>query len=413
MKRNTHDADIIVVGGGLAGMTTAALLGAHGVRVICIDKDDPQTMLSAAYDARTTAISYGSRRVLQAAGLWDEDALRPCAIRDIHIHDNGSPVLLQFLHDDADGDDFGWIVDNRDLRMAMTHRLAALDTVQHIAPAQIDTFSVDDKKACVHLRDGRVLSAALIIGADGRQSFTRAWMNIPVRSWSYNQQAIVCQVAHEKPHNHIAVEHFMREGPLALLPMPDDDAGRYRSALVWSEHTDKPQKMAWSDQTFIAALQANMPDFYGSVLSIGKRMAYPLGLVHAYRYIGPRMALVADAAHGIHPIAGQGLNLGLRDIAMIAELIVGAHDNNEDIGSDDLLERYQQARRFDNTVMAAATDGLNRLFSRGGKITGLIRDTGLRLIQKTPAARRFFVRQAMAAPDSRWLPKLIREGKIR
>ncbi len=403
------DADIIVAGGGLAGLTMTALLAAHGISCLCIDRDDPAT----AKDARTTAISYGSRHVIAAAGAWDDTALRPCAIRDIHIIDHGSPVLLDFLSRDIGGDMFGWIVQNDDLRAALYQRLQELPLAQHIAPAGISDYSVEDDHACVHLSDGRRLRARLIIGADGKKSFTRTWMNIPVRHWSYNQQAIICTVTHTKPHNHIAVEHFLSAGPFALLPLHDNDKEQARSALVWSEHQSARSKTAWDDETFLAALNALIPETHGQAIHIGPRMAWPLSLTHAYRYIGPRMALVADAAHAIHPIAGQGLNLGLRDIAMLAELLVEAKEKNEDMGSDSLLQIYQRQRRFDNTVMAAATDGLNKLFSRKGAFISMARRAGLRLIQHTPKARRFFMRQAMAAPDAAWLPKLIREGHLR
>ncbi len=409
----TPDTDVLVVGGGLAGMTLTALLATHGISVICLDRDDPKVALSQNYDARTTAISYGSQRVMRAAGVWDETILKPCAIRDIHILDGGSPVLLEFLSDDIGGTDFGWIVDNRDLRQSLFNRLHALANISHIAPATIKSFFVEKTHAGVHLADGRTVTAALVIGADGKRSATRDWMNIPVRSWSYDQQAIVCIVYHEHPHNHVAIEHFLEEGPFALLPMQDDSNGHHRSALVWSEHLSSRSKLDWTDDTFIAALKTRLPSTYGDILRVGKRTAYPLTFTHAYSYIGPRMALVADAAHAIHPIAGQGLNLGLRDIAALAELIVQAKDKGHDVGADTLLEVYQQQRRFDNSLMAAATDGLNRLFSKKSKLLGLARKAGLGLIQKSPTARQFFMRQAMAAPDAAWLPRLIREGRLR
>ena len=408
-KTGAFDADVIVVGGGHAGLTMTALLAAHGVSCLCLDRDD----FAGAKDTRTTAISYGSQRVIAASGAWNENALRPCAIKDIQILDGDSPVLLDFISSDVGGDKFGWIVTNGDLRECLYSRIAELPLAKHIAPAQVSSFSVDEDGATVTLSDGRAFRAPLVIGADGKKSFTRTWMNIPVRHWSYDQQAIVCVVTHEHPHNNNAIEHFLDEGPFALLPMADDDKGDHRSALVWTEHTDKRDtRLSWDDATFTAALNARLPDFYGAVRHVTQRAAWPLSLTHAYRYIGPRMALVADAAHAIHPIAGQGLNLGLRDIAALAELLVEAKNKNSDMGSTDLLEEYQRRRRFDNTLMAAATDNLNRLFSRKGKLIGLARKAGLRFISKSPRARQFLMRQAMAAPDARWLPKLIRDGSL-
>lgn len=413
MASISFDADVIVIGGGPAGMTLTALLAAHGVQTICIDRDDPASTLAQQYDTRTTAISFGSQRVIAAAGVWDEQKLKPCAIRDIHILDGDSPVLLEFFSEDVGNKDFGWIVENRDLRACLFQRLADLPRATHLAPAMVKDFSVHETHACVYLNDGRMLSAPVIIGADGRQSFTRQWMDIPVRAWSYDQHAIICTITHAHPHNHNAVEHFLPEGPFAVLPMQNDAQGRHRSALVWSEHAKTAQRLRWDDETFQAAVQVRLPEFYGQITSIGPRSAYPLTLVHAYRYIGPRMALVADAAHGIHPIAGQGLNLGLRDIAALAELLVTAKDTKEDMGSAEILETYQRQRRFDNMLMAAATDNLNRLFSRKSKLLGMARKAGLKLIQKTPAAKQFLMRQAMAEPNASWLPRLIREGRLR
>lgn len=412
-QKHAPDADVIVIGGGLAGMSLTALLAAHGLSVICIDRDDPARLMSDSYDIRTTAISFGSQRVLAAAGAWDESLLRPCAIRDIRVLDGNAPLLLNFISADAHGQDFGWIVDNRALRQSLYNRLTALDGAHYIAPAMIDRYDVTPDHAAVYLADGRRLSAPVIIGADGRQSATRAWMNIPVRRWSYHQQAIVCSIWHRNPHNHIAVEHFLPAGPFAVLPMQDDADGHPRSALVWSEHTHRTGKKQWDDPTFIAALNAQLPDFYGGVTRIGPRAAFALNFSHAYRYIGPRMALVADAAHAIHPIAGQGLNIGLRDIAALAELLIEAKEAGKDLGADDLLQTYQRQRRFDNTLMAAATDALNRVFANDSKVLGAVRKAGLKAVQHFAPARRFFMRQAMGAPSASHLPRLIREGRLR
>lgn len=398
-----------MVGGGHAGLTLAALLAAHGVSCLCLDRDDP----AVAKDTRTTAISYGSQRVIAAAGAWSTAQLNPCAIRDIRILDGDSPVLLDFLSRDIGDRMFGWIVTNGDLRQCLYDRLSTLPLAKHIAPAHVSGFSVEADHASVHLSDGQTFRAPLVIGADGKNSFTREWMNIPVRHWTYNQQAIVSIITHKNPHDNIAVENFMDEGPLAVLPMVDDDAGNHRSALVWTEHTDKRDtRLSWNDETFISSLNERLPDFYGGITHATPRAAWPLSLTHAYRYIGPRMALVADAAHAIHPIAGQGLNLGLRDIAALVELLVEAKNNKTDLGAPDLLDEYQRRRRFDNTLMAAATDNLNRLFSRKGKLLGFARKAGLKFIAKSPRARRFLMRQAMAAPDAKWLPKLIRDGSL-
>ncbi len=404
-------ADVVIVGGGHAGCTMAALLAKNDITAICIDQDNPATTLNPAFDGRTTAISFGSRRVIEAAGAWDALAEDACPIRDIQILESGSPTLLEFLVEDVGEDAFGWIVENRNIRKSLYETLAGLKNAQHIAPARVLDFSRDERGVIAHLEDGRAVRGSLLIGADGRNSFTREWMGIDTRGWSYNQRALVCVANHKNPHNNIAVEDFRSEGPFAILPMSDDKNGKHRSAVVWTEHgSDKDSALHWDENAFNAALNERFPDFYGPVKLIGKRFAYPLGLKHAHSYIADRMALVADAAHGIHPIAGQGLNLGLRDIAALAELLITAKKMNEDLGNTTLLQNYQRMRRVDNMMMAGATDTLNKLFSNDLSSVRILRKFGLRTIQKIPAARRFFMKQAMGA--SGLLPTLVRTGKL-
>lgn len=404
---NEFDADIIVAGGGPAGLTMTALAAAAGARVVCIDAEKPAIARTEAFDGRTTAISWGSQKVLAAAGIWDMLAPDACPIETIRIYDGDSPSLLEFDSAEADGRIFGWIVENRLLRSALQARVAALETARHIAPAKIADYRVDEEGAQAVLSDGRVYGARLIVGADGRNSFMRGWMGIGTRAWSYNQRAIVCTVMHDRPHGNVAVENFYPEGPFAVLPMMDDAKGNHRSAIVWTEHGIARRSVLNDPQdAFDAALNARFPAFYGAVRQAGPRSAWPLGLVHAHRYTGPRMALVAEAAHGIHPIAGQGLNMGLRDIALLAELTGTALAQGGDPGSPALLARYQQARRPDNMAMAGATDTLNRLFSNNIAPVRLARRAGLRLVSHMPPARRFFMKQAMGAAGM-MLPALI------
>lgn len=403
--------DVVVVGGGPAGCSLAALLAANGVSTACIDQDDPAVTLKGDFDGRTTAISFGSRRVIEAAGAWDALQQDACPIDDIKITESGSPTLLEFLVREVGEKSFGWIVENRRLRAALYERLKDLKNARHIAPARVADFDRDKNGVTVHLADGQKIRAKLVVGADGRKSFTREWMGIGTRGWSYRQRGVVCIVHHEKPHGNIAVEDFRGEGPFAILPMSNDAQGRHRSSIVWTEHgPERDSAKLWDEETFNAALSARFPDFYGKVSLAGGRFAYPLALTHAHSYIAPRMALVADAAHAIHPIAGQGLNLGLRDVAQLADLIVAAKKANADVGSDDLLQRYERARRPDNMMMAAATDTLNKLFSNDIAPVRLLRRMGLRMVQAAPAARKFFMKQAMGT--SGMLPQLIKNGKI-
>lgn len=403
--------DVVVIGGGLAGLTMTALLASHDVDVVCIDREAPPDTLHAHFDGRTTAISWGSRQVLEAAGVWPALADQACPIEQIHILDGDSPLLLSFDSAEVGGRIFGWINENLALRQALYQRVSALKTAQHLAPVVVSDFSLHDDFVRVHLSDGREIDGRLVIGADGRQSFTREWMGIGARAWSYHQRAIVCTVEHEFPHHHVAVEHFRPSGPFATLPMNDSPAGVPRSSVVWTEHgVMRDSALHWDQQSFDAALTARFPASYGRVRQVAQRYAYPLTLVHAHSYIGPRMALIAEAAHGIHPIAGQGLNMGLRDIAEIADLIVRAREAGDDVGSESLLTTYQQKRRLDNIGMAGATDGLTRLFSNDIMPVRLARRLGLRAVSHLPIAKQFFMNQAMGAAGL--LPSLIREAGL-
>lgn len=409
MKRKAENPDVrydvIVVGGGLAGLSLTALLAKDGVRVLCLDRDPPQEQLKETFDGRTTAVSWGSRKILDAAGIWGAVADEGCAIETIHIMDGGGPVLLEFPCAETGGRPFGWIVENRLLRRTMLDRVRSLDTATHIAPAAVSDFSVDDDEACVLLDDGRRFAAQLVIGADGRFSFTREWMGVGERQWRYRQRALSFTVVHEHAHGNIAVEDFRSSGPFAILPMTEGRGGEHRSSVVWTEHgPDRRSALHYDEESFNAALSARFPERYGMVRLAGRRFSYPLGLVHAHDYIAPRMALVADAAHGIHPIAGQGLNLGFRDIALLAELIVAG----DDPGAPEMLELYQRGRRADNMAMAGATDILNRLFSNDIPPLRAARRIGLRAVARMPSVRLFFMNQAMGAGGV--LSPLIREA---
>lgn len=390
-----NQADVIIIGGGLAGLTLAGLLGRNGIDVICLDRDPPAAQLSATFDGRTTAISYGSRQILEQSGVWDmleDEGHGACAIETIDILDGASArVALQFDSAEA-GNMFGWIVENRDFRACLYRHVQTLPSVRHIAPAAAAGFIAYDDHAEVTTTDGQVYTAKLVIGADGRNSAVRDWAGIGTRAWPYKQQAIVCTVAHDHPHRHVAVEHFRPEGPFAILPMTDDAQGQHRSSVVWTvEQAAKSSPLDWPEDVFNTALTARFPERYGEVRLIGKRFAFPLGLIHAHDYVGTRVALVADAAHGIHPIAGQGLNLGLRDVADLAEKISGA----EDAGDAAVLSAYQRNRRLDNVAMAGATDILNHLFSNDMQSVALMRRAGIAAVSRSKTAKRFFMKQAM------------------
>lgn len=417
MRKKQTTTDIVIIGGGHSGLLQTLLLAQKGFNVICIDRDDPKIKLDPEKDGRTTAISFGSHRLMKAANIWTELLPHACPINDIQILDGSSPVLLDFhaadmVHEtNNDQCAFGWIIENHVIYQALYTALAQQPNITHLTGINAVDFKVNNDKAIIKLEDDRQIEAKLVIGADGRQSFTREWMSVGERSWSYDQQAIVCAITHKEPHNNIAVEHFKAEGPFAILPMLDDKKGNHRSALVWTQHGKKNASvLQYNDEIFTIALNNLCPDFYGEILDIGKRYAYPLNFVHAYDYVAPRMALIADAAHGIHPIAGQGLNLGLRDVAALTELLAMAKSNNQDIGDLKILKQYQQMRRPDNMAMAITTDLLNKLFSNDNLPVKLLRKIGLKTISHFNPAKKFFMRQAMGA--SGHLPKIIRNGKI-
>lgn len=396
MAKNKDNYDVIILGGGLAGLSLSCLLGCiEGLRVACVDRDDPETLMNA--DERTTAISYGSSQILRRAGVWEDIVAQGCPIKDIQILDGDSPVLLRFLSEEVEDKAFGWIVANSHIRKCLMDKMKSCKTIDHIAPAKACDFKVDEECASVVLDGGRTLNASLIVGADGRHSSVREFMDVDVRSWNYNQRAVVCFIEHENSHNNKAVEHFWPGGPFAILPMNDISDGRHRSSLVFTEHgRARDTLMGLTDEAFKEEVVARFPESYGEIEIVdNKRMAFPLSLVHAAEYIAPRMVLVADAAHGIHPIAGQGLNLGFRDLDTLSLLIERAHEAGKDIGAQDLLVSYQRKRRPDNMAMVAVTDGLVRLFSNDLPPVKLLRRAGLRAVSGIGAAKKFFMHRAM------------------
>lgn len=399
-KTQPLQAEVVVVGGGLSGLTMAAALGAAGVNVICLDRDAPKDQLAVKFDGRTTAVSYGSMQILKGCGIWQKLANMAEPIRQIRVTDQNSPLHLHFPEGAVNGQPFGWIVDNRELRKAMFARLKELKSVTHLAPLSVKSIHAGEAHTSLKLSDGRTLKAKLVIGADGKDSLCRTQAGIEVRNRAYDQTALVCTIQAQYPHEGVALENFYPGGPFAVLPMTDN-----RASIVWSESADKvAQLMALDEDDFITELNSRIgTDWLGEVKLVSQRFAYPLNLLHAKTYIGERLALISEAAHRMHPIAGQGLNVGMRDIALLAELVVDAARKGEDVGNTKLLKAYQRGRKPDTFAMLAGTDFLTHLFSNNLPVVAQARRLGLAAVERAPRLKGFFMRYAMGlvGPQSR------------
>ncbi len=409
------DTDIVIAGGGLVGLTAALALasGAAGApfRVTVIDALDPAQVTGAAYDGRNSSIAYASWRMFEALGLAQRLEGRAQPINDILVTDGKvrGGASLMFLHfaaaeiaDETGDAPLGHFVENRHLREALLAAVAECDAIELIAPAKVASVAYDPAHASVTLDNGRVVRAKLCIAADGRNSPIRQQASIRTIGWDYDQAGIVTTMVHDKPHEGVAQEYFLPGGPFAVLPMTGN-----RCSLVWTEKKSvAADLMALDDDAFAEEARDRFGSYLGHCAPEGPRWSYPLSLQLARDYVRPRLALVGDAAHAIHPLAGQGYNLGMRDVAALADVLVEARTVGLDIGALTVLDRYQRWRRFDNTALAAMTDGLNRLFSNDIGPLRIVRDIGLDLVNRFGPARRLFMRQAAGAVGE--LPKLMR-----
>ncbi len=360
-----------------------------------------------AFDGRAYAIAAGSRRLLEDAGLWAKLSEPDCPILGIRVSDGllgrpASPLFLHFDHREAGADAgaFGWMIEARSLRVALNRHLQSLPALSVFAPARI-AVERSVTSAVVSIADGPEIRCRLVVAAEGRGSPLREAAGIPTTYLRYPQTSIVAAISHERPHRNVALEHFLPGGPFAQLPMSasaDAQPGGAAnvSAIVWTERSDIAERMlVLDDNRFAHEIARRLGDHLGWVRPVGRRWSYPLSAMLVHRYTDARLALVGDAAHGIHPIAGQGLNLGFRDAIALADLLIDAHETGGDLGAPALLARYQRRRRGDNLAMLAMTDGLDRLFSNHSRVLRVARDIGLAAVNRTQPLKRIFMRQAM------------------
>jgi 2-octaprenyl-6-methoxyphenol hydroxylase len=399
-------ADVIILGGGLVGLALAIALDRHGLTTIIIDPADPATQLAPQYDGRATAVSSSSWRMLQAIGVGERLEGKGCPIESIRVSDG--LALGGILFDPPPDDDpLGMMFENRLLRATLRDAAMAAEKVKLLMPARPGEIVRDAAGVRVALEDGRLAAAPLLVGAEGRNSPIRESAGIPIARWSYDHVAIVATVTHERWHENVAYEIFYPGGPFAILPMLAGEDGRQRSAIVWSvKAADGPAIVDLPERALAHEIEKRMGGFLGPVALAGPRWTYKLGFHHAAQITDLRLALVGDAAHGIHPIAGQGLNLGFRDAAALAEVLVEGARLGMDLGDAQLLRRYEGWRGLDTLMVAFATDSLTRLYGIPGRTASAVRRFGMGAVQRIgPLKDRLM---AEARGESGDLPLLLR-----
>ena len=395
--------DLIVNGGGLTGLALACAAAGAGVGVLLVERRPLAETAAAPFDGRVTAIAQASRRVLEAIGVWARLAADAQPSLDLRVGERHSALTVHYDHREVGALPLGHIVENRVLRSALLRRVGELEPALRVAaPDRIVGLERGAAGVELILANGGRTRASLVAAAEGRESQSRAAAGIGITRWGYDQTGIVATIAHERPHRGLAVERFFPAGPLAILPMTGN-----RSSIVWAaENRLARELIGLDDAAFLDELGERFGDDLGTLALAGPRWHYPLSMVQAARYTAPRLALLGDAARTIHPIAGQGWNLAVRDVAALAELTVDAKRLGLDVGGRAVLARYEQWRRFDSLALIAVTDGLNRLFANDLLPLRLARELGLGMVQRVPPLKRFFMRHAMGLLGD--LPRLMR-----
>ena len=403
-----HDCDIVIVGGGLNGPALALAAAQVGLRVIVLDATSHKLRKNAKFDGRAYALALASKRLMAAVGVWenvaqDAEPMLNIRVSDGHAGVGASPFFMDFDHAELEEGPMGYMAEDRHLRYALQAAMQTSPLIEYRLATQVTGQSTGPEGVTLSLANNQKITTRLLVGADGRQSGTAARAGITYTGWQYGQTALVCAVEHDRPHGGVAHQFFMPAGPMAVLPL-----SARRSTVVWSERTDSAAVIkTLDDASFLDVLRPRFGDFLGDIALTGGRFSYPLGMMIAKSYIAPNVALIGDAAHGVHPIAGQGLNAGLRDVAALIQVLSEAKQRGEDFASQPVLARYQLWRRFDATALAVATDGFNRLFSNDNPILRLGRDLGMGMLNAMPKVRRGILREAAGLTGD--LPDLMRE----
>jgi len=401
-KNDTKNVDVTIIGGGMVGLTAAIGLAQSGFDVAVIERAPKGDLTAAAYDGRASALAFATCRMLEALGIWRHMEKFAQPIKEIRVSDGPSLLHLHFDHKALGEGPLGNMVENRHTRIALFDRVTELENIHLFQGEDVDTMDRSADKTVVALASGTQIQSKLLLGTDGRGSMVRRSANIPVSVFDYKQHGIVCSIEHELSHEGIAHERFLPAGPFAILPLTGN-----RSSLVWTEKAHLVETiMALPDRSFAAEIQRRAGDFLGKVTPVGGRWAYPLTLQYADTYTDTRMAILGDAAHGIHPIAGQGLNLGLRDVAALVEVISDSAEVGLDIGSPQVLDGYAGWRHADNAALIGVTDVLNRLFSNDIAPVRAARDIGLAVVNEIPPLKNFFMSHARGTVGE--LPRLLR-----
>lgn len=398
--------DLLIIGGGLVGMALALTAAKKGLSSHVVDRADPAELTAEGFDGRASAISTASWNLFRNIGI--APALEPlaCPIASIAVTDRLRPGRIDFTPQAHEGT-LGRMFANRTLRLALFDAARAQPLIAWHANANVVDRERDAYGVRATLADDKILGASLMVGAEGRNSPTREDAGIAIAKWDYRHRAIIAGLSHEKPHDNVAWEIFYPSGPFALLPMLDDADGGHRSALVWTvDETDAAGTLKLSDRAFLAEVEKRMGDLFGTLTAVGPRSSYPLGFHHTARIVGDRLALVGDAAHGIHPIAGQGLNLGLRDVGALVEVLADGARIGLEPGDAQLLARYEKWRGLDAFMVALATDGLTRLFGIPGNAASGLRRVGMAGVQRIAPLKRWFMDEARGMSGE--LPDLLR-----